>query len=203
MTALRSRGRPRKASKSQIVKNAMALYWHDGLSTRSLNELCRQLDLSKPGLYREFGGEDGLIAECLSLYGLTVRDAFGEIINDGKAFQVQLDNFIDKIFALHNQFPQGCLLVQATREQRDLGQASLKAMQLERSGFFQMILHWVQNAKLQGAIAPNVTAKVASSLILAQIHCVHSGLVSGLTTEMVRELINLSLQSIVRPYRLH
>ena len=62
MTALRSRGRPRKASKSQIVENAMALYWHDGLSTRSLNELCRQLDLSKPGLYREFGGEDGLIA---------------------------------------------------------------------------------------------------------------------------------------------
>jgi len=66
MTALRSRGRPRKASKIQIVENAMALYWHDGLSSRSLNEMCRQLEVSKPGLYREFGGEDGLIAECLT-----------------------------------------------------------------------------------------------------------------------------------------
>jgi len=203
MTALRSRGRPRKASKSQIVENAMALYWHDGLSTRSLNELCRQLDLSKPGLYREFGGEDGLIAECLSLYGQTVRDAFGGIINDGKPFQVQVDNFIDKIFALHKQFPQGCLLMQATREQRDLGQASLRAMQSESSDLFQMILLWVQKAKRQGAIASNVTAKVASSLILAQVHCVHSGLVGGLTKDLVRELSDLSLQSILRPHRLH
>ena len=114
-----------------------------------------------------------------------------------------MDNFIDKIFALHKQFPQGCLLMQATREQRYLGQASLKAMQSESSDLFQMILHWVQKAKRQGAIASNVTAKVASSLILAQVHCVHSGLVGGLTKDLVRELSDLSLQSILRPHRLH
>lgn len=203
MTALRSRGRPRKASKIQIVENAMALYWHDGLSSRSLNEMCRQLEVSKPGLYREFGGEDGLIAECLKLYGQTANETFGAIVKDDKPFQFQLSRFIDKIFTLHDQFPEGCLVMQATQEHRDLGQASLDALRSARESFFEIVHHWVQNAKKRGAIASNVSTKVASFLILAQIHCVHSGLVGGLTKETVRELIDLSLQSVVRPAQLH
>ena len=204
MTSLRSRGRPRKASKAQIVENAMALYWQDGLATRSLNELCRQLEVSKPGLYREFGGEDGLIADCLTLYGQISKNAFEAIISDNQPFHVQLTGFIDQIFTFHDQFPQGCLLMQASREQRVLGTASLGALQSAGAGFFKMVHSWVHSAQERGDIASNVSADMTSHLILAQIHSIHSGLAGGLAKKLVRELTDLSLYAVLpSAQRLH
>ena len=204
MTSLRSRGRPRKASKAQIVENAMALYWQDGLATRSLNELCRQLEVSKPGLYREFGGEDGLIADCLTLYGQISKNAFEAIISDNQPFNVQLTGFIDQIFTFHDQFPQGCLLMQASQEQRVLGPASLDALQSAGASFFKMVHSWVRSAQERGDIASNVSADVASYLILAQIHSIHSGLAGGLAKKLVRELTDLSLYAVLpSAQRLH
>ena len=204
MTSLRSRGRPRKASKAQIVENAMALYWQDGLATRSLNELCRQLEVSKPGLYREFGGEDGLIADCLTLYGQISKNAFEAIISDNQPFNVQLTEFIDQIFTFHDQFPQGCLLMQASREQRVLGPASLDALQSAGADFFKMVHSWVRSAQERGDIASNVSADVTSFQILAQIHSIHSGLAGGLAKKLVRELTDLSLYAVLpSAQRLH
>ena len=56
----------------------MSIYWRDGLVEQSLNKMCRNLEVAKPGIYRDFGGEDGLIAETLVLYGRFVSAIFGE-----------------------------------------------------------------------------------------------------------------------------
>ena len=47
---------------------------------QSLNKMCRNLEVAKPGIYRDFGGEDGLIAETLVLYGRVVGAIFDAII---------------------------------------------------------------------------------------------------------------------------
>ena len=174
------------------------------MATQSLNELCRQLEVSKPALYREFGGEDGLIADCLTLYGQISKNAFEAIISDNQQFHVQLTRFIDQIFTFHDQFPQGCLLMQANRKQRVLGTASLDALQSAGAGFFKMVHSWVRSAQERGDIASNVSADVTSFLILAQIHCIHSGLAGGLTKKLVRELTDLSLYAVLpSAQRLH
>ena len=45
----------------------MDSYWRDGVENVSLNELCRRAEVSKPGVYREFGGEEGLLDAVLEL----------------------------------------------------------------------------------------------------------------------------------------
>lgn len=67
-TGTRRRGRPKTFDRDPMIDVAMECYWREGTDGVSLNELYRRADVSKPGVYREFGGEDGLMAAVLEHY---------------------------------------------------------------------------------------------------------------------------------------
>ena len=54
------KGRPKTFNKSLASKIAMETYWKEGIENVSLNEMCRKIGESKPSVYREYGGEEGL-----------------------------------------------------------------------------------------------------------------------------------------------
>ena len=197
--SLGKRGRPRKTTKAQIVHNALSIYWQEGLLARSLNDICRKLEVSKPGIYREFGGEDGLLAECLILYAEGINQQFDKIMAKDLPFQMQLGKFIDSIFKLHASYPQGCLLMQARRHQKLLGRQSLEVLYTKEASVYQKTLSWVQHAADQGKIPPDVSIEAATRLILAQIGEVHSGLSAGLPISLVRGVTDLSLHALSEP----
>lgn len=64
----RKRGRPPKIDRDQVIESAMRAWWSEGVQGLSLNEIARRTGLSKSSLYREFGGEDGLMAAALERY---------------------------------------------------------------------------------------------------------------------------------------
>jgi AcrR family transcriptional regulator len=152
MTEQRKRGRPRKASNSTIIENAMSIYWRDGLAEQSLNEICRKLEVAKPGICRDFGDEDGLIAETLVLYGRVVGAIFDEIIKSQKSFHSQISDFLDKVFDLHKEHPHGCLLMQARLNQRNMGAGPAHVLHAQVAANFQSTSAWVQRALTQGDI---------------------------------------------------
>ncbi|MCO4747785.1 MAG: helix-turn-helix transcriptional regulator [Proteobacteria bacterium] len=56
-----------------MIAKAVDHFWREGLRAVSLNQLCQVIGISKPGLYREFGGEDGLMQaprRCAGMLGL-------------------------------------------------------------------------------------------------------------------------------------
>ena len=203
MTEQRKRGRPRKASNAEIIENAMSIYWRDGLAEQSLNEMCRKLEGAKPGIYREFGGEDGLIAETLVLYGRVVGAIFGEIIKSQKSFHSQISDFLDKVFDLHKEHPHWCLLMQARLNQRNMGAGPAHVLHAQVAANFQSTSAWVQRALTQGDIPSNMSVETAAQLILSQISWIHNGLESGLSEPMVRDLSALSLWALSKPSKLH
>jgi hypothetical protein len=56
----RGRGRPQTLDRQRTVEVAMTSFWCDGVRDVSMNEICRRANVSKPGVYLEFGNEDGL-----------------------------------------------------------------------------------------------------------------------------------------------
>jgi TetR/AcrR family transcriptional regulator, copper-responsive repressor len=203
MTKQRKRGRPRKSSNIEIIESAMAIYWRDGLAGRSLNEMCRKLEIAKPGIYREFGGEEGLIAETLTLYGRSVGEIFSKITNSQKAFHSQLSDFVDKVFELHEGHPHGCLLMQARLNQRNIGAGPTQVLHEEDAKSFQNTSTWVKLALTKGDIPLNMSVETATHLILSQISWIHNGIDSGLSEAMVRDLSALSLMALSKPTKLH
>ena len=68
MNKVIKKGRPKTFNKDQASKIAMETYWEEGIENVSLNEMCRKIGESKPSVYREYGGEEGLQLAALELY---------------------------------------------------------------------------------------------------------------------------------------
>ena len=59
------RGRPKTLNLDELIDVAMITYWSEGPANVSINQICNKAKISKPGLYRELGGEDGLMESVL------------------------------------------------------------------------------------------------------------------------------------------
>lgn len=82
------RGRPSTLDPAQVTEIAMAAYWETDPAEISLNEVCKRAGVSKPSLYRAFGGEDGLMRAALDLYAERVlADVFGLLRPDAPLSQ--------------------------------------------------------------------------------------------------------------------
>ena len=79
---VKTRGRPKKIDRDAVIRIALSLYWEHGVENVSLSRVAREADTQRVSLYDEFGGEEGLIQECLDLYR--------------KRFQLPLLNGIDE-----------------------------------------------------------------------------------------------------------
>ena len=64
----RRRGRPRGFNEREVVDKAQALFWKEGASGVSLDQLSAATGLHKPSLYAAFGGRAGLYMAALDAY---------------------------------------------------------------------------------------------------------------------------------------
>lgn len=64
----RRRGRPRSFDEHAVIDKAQALFWKDGASGVSLDELSAATGVHKPSLYSAFGGRAGLYVAALDAY---------------------------------------------------------------------------------------------------------------------------------------
>ena len=53
-------GRPEKYTAENVLDTALRLYWTEGVSGLSVNDLVRRMGVPKPSLYRHFPSEDAL-----------------------------------------------------------------------------------------------------------------------------------------------
>jgi len=91
----RPRGRPKSLDRDTAIDAAMHAYWR-GVEHPSLNEVARRVGISKPALYREFGGEDGLLAAGLERYRAEVIvPTLATLSSDGPFAEVLRDELRD------------------------------------------------------------------------------------------------------------
>ena len=65
---VKTRGRPKKIDRDAVIRIALSLYWELGVDNVSMSRIAREAETQRVSLYDEFGGEEGLIQECLNLY---------------------------------------------------------------------------------------------------------------------------------------
>ena len=113
-------GRPRSFDRDATIDAATACYWREGPHGISLNEVCRRVDVSKPGIYREFGGGDGLLAAVIDRY----RDQVVLPLLDLLASDLPFDDVLQAIIAAatsKRDGPMGGLIAEARLERHRLG----------------------------------------------------------------------------------
>ncbi len=168
-SASSSVGRPRTFDNRRVVEVAVESYWTDGVEAVSLNEICRRAGVSKPGLYREFGGEDGLMNAALGLYAETVLAPNLQKADGDRPLGDVLAAMIEFMVDVDRSGPAGCLLANMRQVPDRLGPATRKRVADLREEARSMYYSWVERAKEAGEVDANISTEVAVALIDLQL----------------------------------
>ena len=164
-----TRGRPKTLDRDQVLQAALMEYWSKGPRDVSISDICGLTGTSKPGVYREFGSDDGLKASVLETYH---RLAILPLIDILEKDQSTIDA-IDALISFMTQdrtnlgVPQGCLFVMMRAEAQQLGPSTCAKLHEVRRQLLDAYEAWITCSKSRGDFA-DIPTDVAALFMDAQ-----------------------------------
>ena len=106
-------GRPKKFSREEMLEKAIPIFWKQGFSDTSLEDLERATGVNKSGLYSEFRNKDDLFVECLRYY-LACQQKRGLLTEEPLGWK-NIETFLTR--GPHRKEEQkGCFSISSMRE---------------------------------------------------------------------------------------
>ena len=193
-----TRGRPKTLDRDQVLQAALMEYWSKGPTDVSISDICGLTGTSKPGVYREFGSDDGLKASVLETYH---RLAILPLIDILEKDQSTIDA-IDALISFMTQdrtnlgVPQGCLFVMMRAEAQQLGPSTCAKLHEVRRQLLDAYEAWITCSKSRGDFA-DIPTDVAALFMDAQ----HGGAMrmqrEGVSNDTVVSVLGTALRMLV------
>ncbi|HAD28055.1 MAG TPA: AcrR family transcriptional regulator [Rhodobacteraceae bacterium] len=164
-------GRPKTLDRNRVLQVAMESYWSEGPTAVSVNEICRRAGISKPGLYREFGGEDGLQASALDAYRDEVLTPLFQIFEADMPFGDAIDALVELTTQDRSimEIPMGCMFEQMRGCRKELGPKTNESINLTRENIQARIEAWINIAKENGQMGVQISTVTAALYVGSQI----------------------------------
>ena len=172
-------------------------WWRHGVSSSSLNEVCRRVHLSKPALYREFGGQDGLMNAALAHYEEQVVNPVLAATEMDLPFRELVELLIVGMTTAPG--PAGCLFTEMRLGRTSLGEATLeriRSMEQHRRGVFEA---WFQRGIERGEVDPSISAVLGGQYIDGQMAMALAQLGVGEPAEGVAQQLRLAFRALWSP----
>ncbi|MEM0963051.1 MAG: TetR/AcrR family transcriptional regulator [Bacteroidota bacterium] len=197
-TPRRPRGRPRTLDRQRTIEIATECYWQEGPHALGVNELCRRAGISKPGLYREFGGEDGLMRAALDHYRRTVLERLHQLLASERPFGDVLQGLVSW-YTSDRDLPAGCLFSKLRASPDQLGPETtdrVAALREELQGAYEA---WYIRAVARGDANSDVDPPLAAYTLDTQLTTVTMLMAAGEPPDRVRAQASLALASLMAP----
>ena len=193
------KGRPKTIDLERIKNVAMVNYWSDGPTNVSLNEICFKAKISKPGFYREFGGEDGLMHSVLLLYKNILIKQILNILKLEKPFDETIDLLIEYVIDKRDKehVKNGCLLAKFRQSRDKFGKKTQEQIDIilkERYLDFEL---WIKEAISKGEFNHPLSPKLVANYIISQLDYAVYALANGEKNNNIRHFLTLAF-SILR-----
>ena len=193
-----TRGRPKLLDREQVLQTALIEYWAKGPTNVSIGEICKQTGASKPGVYREFGSDDGLKSSVLEAYRLfVIQPLMNIIVKDQPAAET-----IDAIIGFMTQdrtalgIPDGCLFVMMRAQSEHLGPSTCDKLNKVHHDLLAAYSEWIERAKLHGEFI-NIPTDIAALLLDMQ----HGGAMrmqrEGVPRETIESVLRFALGALM------
>ncbi|MEM9654330.1 MAG: TetR/AcrR family transcriptional regulator [Actinomycetota bacterium] len=196
----RARGRPKTFDRARTLDVAIDSYWRDGLDVVSVNEICRRAGISKPGLYREFGGEDQLMDAVLAHYAETVLAPVLAKLSDDRPFQETLDDLV--AYATRKETPEvpsGCLFAKMRSFRWRLGPVTGEHVDRLRVEAVAAYAAWLQRCADAGEIDLPAPVEITAGFVEAQLTMMLTQTALGEDPETLRAHARLTFAVFTTP----
>ncbi|UPR53310.1 TetR/AcrR family transcriptional regulator [Vibrio cyclitrophicus] len=191
-----SRGRPKKFDRNHVLEIAQQSYWKLGINQVSINELCKLANVSKPSIYREFGGEDGLMCAVLEHYESTVLSPMLDLLSKEAPFNEVLQDlaFYSTSEVQDSDMPKGCLFTNMKELRLCLGEDTVEQINRTYDDVIKVFEQWINGAKEKVEFkAADMDSRFAAIYIYSQISFAQSQMMKGEASEDVRAILQVAL----------
>ena len=170
MEKAEKRGRPKTLEREHVLQTALMQYWGVSPTDVSIGEICKLTGASKPGIYREFGSDDGLKCAALESYRSLALLPLFDILKQDQSFAAAKAALV--VFTTQEReavgVPSGCLFV-AMRAQRDsLGSATGERVDQLRDEVLDAYMVWIETAKSKRECSAQIPTDAAALYFDAQ-----------------------------------
>ncbi|MCT7357839.1 TetR/AcrR family transcriptional regulator [Thalassolituus pacificus] len=186
-----ARGRPKTLDRDHVLDVAMDSYWKEDIGSLSLNEICRRSGVSKPGLYREFSNEDGLMKAVILRYQEQVLNPVQQMLNSEMPFREALDNLVSFATSAncHHESPMGCLFIKMRESRMHLGEATRAQVDFLEEQALAAFRKWVERSKIKGEFSADMSPEFAATYIDAQLSNASSLISRGENPKIVKMML--------------
>lgn len=159
-----TRGRPKTLERDHVLKTAVMCYWADGPSDVPINVICEKAGASKPGLYREFGSDDGLKEAALDAYSEIVSQRRYDILSSDKLFDEVLEALISHTVQDRKKagVPNGCLLFAMRARREEFGPLTQAKIDQLREDSLKQYRRWIKRSKSNKQFRRDISTDVAA-----------------------------------------
>jgi AcrR family transcriptional regulator len=177
----------------------MESYWRDGVENISLNEICRRTGISKPGLYREFGGEDQLMEAVLAHYTEVVLAPTLATLAEERPFWDTIQALTDHVTRdVTPDVPLGCLFAKMRSSSGHIGPITQERIHSLRAQAVYAYGAWLEASVSRGDLALSCSPQLAATYIDAQVTGFLMQMAAGEDPEEVRAHAALAFSALGR-----
>ncbi len=157
-------GRNKTYVREEVLTKAMDLFWQVGFEGAHLSMLVEATGLNRFGLYKEFGGKDGLFEEALTHYLDLGRDVYEEHLGREPFGLENIRSYFSAI-----QFGtgyHGCFMVNTLTEKNVVSDKSFEMAKNFLRDVEKQYLKNLKAANLHGELLDGTDARVLAKLLL-------------------------------------
>ena len=109
----RSRGRPREFDESLALEAAADVFWSNGYSGTSLDDLAAAMGMNRPSIYRAFGDKQSLYRRALARFCETMELAMQNTLFSETDIHKGLGRFLREALSVYvsGEQPRGCMVM--------------------------------------------------------------------------------------------
>lgn len=182
----------------------MQAYWREDVESVSLNEICRRAEVAKPGLYREFGNEDGLLKAVLVAYPQQVLATVYQRIATDAPFRATHDGLVSIVtrsgdtpfFGDAQAVPSGCLFAKMCESYRHLGEETRAEVDRAKAKILTLYEDWVERARAKGEFTGDMPSRFAAIYIDAQLNNALSLVARGEPNDEVKKILTVAFSML-------
>ncbi len=109
----RPRGRPRQFDEAAALEAAGGVFWENGFSGTSLDDLAAAMGMNRPSIYGAFGDKESLYRRALAQFGARMEAALQQTLHAKDDVRNALASFYREALNVYLSGPQpkGCLVM--------------------------------------------------------------------------------------------
>ncbi|MEM7539431.1 MAG: TetR/AcrR family transcriptional regulator [Chloroflexota bacterium] len=193
-------GRHRSFDKDVALEKAMRIYWRNGYTNTSIEDITREIGITKPSLYAAFGNKEQLFIAAVEQYTQQyLRPNFEHLTHPTQLLHQRLRNCLRSIARLFSppNSSGGCLLAHSLCEFTADGMPEKAAQFLSdlNQQQEQMLVHFFSEEKTKGNLKHESSPQVVALFFMTISGGIAALARCGTELDKLDEMINHAVQT--------